>query len=340
MGIWYTTRERVQLTLEGADTSRSASLIDQKIEAASRAAEMLTHRRFYPELKTIKMDWPNYQYVAPWQLWLNDNEAISISSLTAGGTTISGSNYALRRGDDKPEPPYSYIEILQSSGSAFAGGVNGQQQSVVATLLTGWNDTDTSVPQASLGGAINSSVLTMVFNPSTGVYSDLGVGSLVLIGSERLQVIARRFSAVSGQTLTAGISDFQSAVAVPVTSGAAFAIDEVILIDSEKMRITDISGNTLICDRAHDGTVLDTHLINATVSARRTLTCRRGVLGSTAASHSSSDPVYVHAYPEPLPELVTAKACMALGFGDAEAIECLEESARYTLGRVARIGAI
>jgi len=343
MGIWYATREAVALTLEVADTYRSASLIDRKLEAASRNAESLLHGRFYPALVTVKYDWPNYQYVAPWQLWLDDNQAISVVSMTAGGTTVDSADRFLRRGDGKQEPPYSYLELDQASASAFRSG-DTAQEAIVLNLLAGWNDTDTSVPHATLSGSINASVLGAVFNPSSGPYEALGVGSLCLIGTERLQVIGRAFSAVSGQTLSGNVGDFQSNTSVGVTSGAAFAVDEYILVDAEKMRITAINGNTLIVDRACDGTALDAHTSGTAVWARRTFTFKRGVLGTTAASHTNGDSVYVHAYPEPLGELVIAEACSMLNVdvrdGMQEYITDLREQARYALGRVSRIGAI
>lgn len=343
MGIWYTTREAVALTLEGADTYKSASLIDRKIEAASRAAETLLHRRFYPALTTLKYDWPNYQHVAPWQLWFDDNGIISIGSMSAGGTTIAAPDRLLRRGDGLTEPPYSYMEIDQSSSAALSSG-DTWQEAINILALTGWNDTDTSVPHAVLSGGINTSVLTAVFNPSSGPYSELGVGSLCLIGTERVQVIGRAFSTVAGNTLGANLNDHQSDTAVSVTDGTDFAEGEIILIDSERMRVNDIAGNTLIVDRAFDGTVLDAHTSGATVYARRTFTFRRGVLGSTAASHSDGASVYVHAYPEPLPEYVNALTCQMMNVdlrdGMAEYVSGLAEQAMYTLGRVSRLGAI
>lgn len=343
MGIWYATRERVSLTLEAVDTSRSAYLIDRKLEAASRNAESLLHGRFYPARVTVAYDWPNYQYVAPWQLWLDDNRAISINSMTSGGVSIAAPDRLLRRGDNKQEPPYSYIEIDTSSGAALQSGTS-SQEAIELDLLTGWNDTDTSIPHATLSGAINASVNTVVFNPSSGDYNALGVGALVLCGTERMVVSGRRYSAVSGQTLTANIDDFQASTAVPVTSGAAFAVGETIYIDAEKFRINDIVSNTLMCDRAFDGTVLSTHLSGAAVSAKRTFIVTRGALGSTAAAHSNGDSVYVHEYPEPLPELVVAEACSLLNVDVREEMQTyltdLREQARYTLGRVSRIGAI
>lgn len=343
MGIWYATREAVSLTLEAVDTHRSASLIDRNIEAASRAAETLLHRRFYPALTTLKFDWPNFQYVAPWQLWFDDSGVISISSMSAGGTAIAAPDRLLRRGDNLTEPPYSYIEIDQSSSAALQSG-DTWQEAINIVALTGWNDTDTSVPHATLSGAINSSVLTAVFNPSSGPYSELGVGALCLIGTERLQVIGRAFSTVAGNTLGANLDDHQAETSVAVTDGTDFAVGEIILIGNERMRVNDIAGNTLIVDRAFDGTVLGTHTLGATVYARRTFTFRRGVLGSTAASHSDGASVYVHAYPEPLPTWTITKACQMMNVdvrdGMAEYVTELTEDLKYTLGRVSRIGAI
>ncbi len=343
MGIWYATRERVSLTLEAVDTSRSAYLIDNKIEAASRNAETLLHGRFYPALVTVKYDWPNYQHVAPWQLWLDDNQAISVVSMSAGGTTIDAADRFLRRGDGKAEPPYSYIEIDQASSAAFQSG-DTTQEAIELNLLAGWNDTDTSIPHAVLSGAINASVTTAVFNPSSGDYNALGIGALVLAGTERMVIVGRRYSAVSGQTISADVDDHQSDTGIPVTSGAAFAVGETIYIGIEKMRINDIVDNTLMVDRAFDGTVLGPHTSGAAVSAKRTYVLKRGALGTTAASHSDTDPVYVHQYPEPLGELVVAETCSMLNVDVREEMQTylteLREQARYTLGRVSRIGAI
>jgi hypothetical protein len=187
-------------------------------------------------------------------------------------------------------------------------------------------------------------VNTVVLNPATADYTLLGVGSLVLVGTERLIVTGRRYSTVSGQTLTSTINDFQATTTVPVTSGAAFAVGETIYIDSEKMRITEIINNNLICDRAYDGTVLAAHTSGAAVSAKRTFIVKRGALGTTAASHSNGDSAYVHEYPEPLPELVTAEVCMMMGAAIHEDmkgyVDGLRDAAYYALGRVSRIGAI
>ena len=100
-------------------------------------------------------------------------------------------------------------------------------------------------------------------------------------------------------------------MALTVANGASFAVDEVILLDSERMRIDDIAGNTLTVERAYDGTVLGAHT-TATIYAPRALTVTRGVLGTTAATHSSGATVYRWDPPGLVKQLVKAEAIWAL----------------------------
>jgi len=181
MGIKYATREQVKTSLEIAHSAWSNALIDGKLETASRDAEKFLHRRFYPELRTISKDWPGYQYSPTWQLWLDDQELISLASFVSGGTSISTANIKLRRGDDLAEPPYSFLEVDLSSSAAFSSGPTFQQSNAI-TGVFGYNETDTDTVRGLLGGNINSSVQTLVINPSNGVL-DVGVHSLLLIGT-------------------------------------------------------------------------------------------------------------------------------------------------------------
>lgn len=313
MGIWYATRGAVKASLEANESAASNRLIDQRLDASSRAVEGILKRRFYPERKTLSFDWPNFQYAYPWRLWLDGNELISLETLVAGGATIVGADRFLRRADDMEEPPYDSIEIDQDSNAVFMPG-NTFQKSIAVTGLFGWNDTDVSLSHAVLSGAINASVTSVVLNPTSGTYN-VDVGSIILIGTERLVLVERAMSAVSGQTLQSTISDIQNIHTVGVNSGAVFAIGETILLDAERMRIDDIAGNNLIVTRAFDGTTLGSHTAGATVYALRTFTARRGALGSTAASHSNADPVYAHDFSTLVPlvhELTVAIAVMLL----------------------------
>lgn len=74
-----------------------------------------------------------------------------------------------------------------------------------------------------------------------------------------------------------------SETGVDVSSGAAFAVGNTIRIDSEQMYITGIASNTL--------------------------TVRRGVNGTTAATHATAKTVYYYEYP---PEIVQACLVQAM----------------------------
>lgn len=292
MGIWYATLEQVKFAPEIAATAYSDFLIKQKLEAASRGVESLLHRRFYPELRTIKMDWPSQQYADTWQIYLDgENELISLTSFTSGGASIPTGSIFLRRSDNIDESPYDIIEIDLASAYALAGGVTFQRSQVIAGL-TGYNATDTSIPHAILGANINNSVTTIVLNPTSGILN-FGVGSIILIGTERMIVLDRRMSD-TGQNLVTNMNSSQDDVIVDVADGTQFATGETILLGPERMRINDIAGNNLIVERAYDGSLLTAHTAPEDVFALRTCTVKRAVLGTTAASHNQNDNVYHH----------------------------------------------
>lgn len=310
MGIWYATREQIKSSMEVAQTAWIDSLIDAKLESASRSAEKFLHRRFYPELRTVRKDWPNNQYAPTRQIWLDDSEIISLSSLTSGGVSIPTGNVMLRRGDDIEEPPYSYMEIDLSTSSALSAGTTFQRSNVM-TGVFGFNETDTSVPaHGLLGGNINSSVTSIVINPTSGKLA-VGVGSLLMIGTERLVITERQMSDTTANVLVALTASNADKI-VSVADGTLFARGEVILVDAERMRVNDIAGNNLVVSRSWDGSALDSHDIGSDIYAEHTFTVKRGALGSTAAAHNSGDSVYAHEYPGPVNELTVAETVVLL----------------------------
>lgn len=349
MGVWYATREDVKSALDFAETARNDSQVDRALENASRSVESLTHRRFYPELTTRYFDWPNNQYAKAYRLWLEANELISATTFTSGGTTVSSMDYFLRRSDDLNEPPYTYVEIDLDSSAAFSSG--GTHQRAIAILgLYGYKNETT--PAGSLAEALDAS--------ETGVdVSDsylAGVGSVLVCESERMIVTGKTLLTVTTMTGSSLTAD-KSNVTVGVTLGSAFHVGEIITIDSERMRIIDIAGNSLIVKRAWDGSVLATHTTGATIYAPRTLTVVRGALGTTAASHADTTALTKQVYPGPVVALTVAYALNELlqessgyarvaGSGDNQreftgrGIAALEEDCKRSVGRQARIGAI
>lgn len=309
MGIFYATREQVMRSLEILQSAYAGSLIDAKIDSSSRSIEGQLHRRFYPERRTILKDWPNPNPAYTWEVDLGDQTLISVTAVTSGGTDIT-SNVFLRRGDDLQEPPYSFLQVNLASASSFAASTTFQRSLSIAGLF-GHNDTDVSLAGGLMNGAINASVSTIAIKPSSGILTP-GVGSILLVGTERMIVADRRLVA-TGDTTGGGNSASQADRVIPCGGASNFATGEVILIDGERMLINDIvPGASLIVTRAFDGTVLAAHLTGATIYALRSFTVRRGALGSTAAVHSDLDSVYPHNFPGLINELCVAETVCAL----------------------------
>ncbi|WP_234429896.1 hypothetical protein, partial [Streptomyces sp. AV19] len=155
-------------------------------------------------------------------------------------------------------------------------------------------------------------------------------------------------------SLTASAADVSITVS---TLTAAPAVDEVILIDSERMLVVDVAGSVLTVKRAWDGSVLAAHAAGADIYAPRTLTVTRGALGTTAAAMSAGDDIYRWDPPGPVRELTVAEALTSLlqgqsgyarvvGSGEAQreasgrGLRDLRESVYASHGRKARTRAV
>ncbi|RKN61863.1 hypothetical protein D7231_31825 [Streptomyces klenkii] len=306
---WYCTREEVKAELDYKETARADRRIDRAVESASRTVEGLLHRRFYPELGTRYFDWPNAQRARPWRLWLDDNELISVTSLMSGGVTIAAGDYFLE--PNTSGPPFRRLELDLDSNAAFGGG-DTHQRDIAITGLWGYRDDET--PLGATVGALDAAETGIDVDAATS--AEVGVGSLLRIDDERVLVTGRA-QLDTGQTVGADLAAQANAVTVQVGSGAAFASGETILVDSERMLIVDIAGNSLTVKRGWDGSVLATHTTGAAVYAPRTLTVRRGVLGTTAATHASSATVHRWDPPPPVRELSLAEAVNQILQGQA-----------------------
>jgi hypothetical protein len=300
MGIWYATREDVKAALDFKETARANRAVDRALEAASRSVEGLCHRRFYPEIATRLWDWPNGQYSRPWRLWLDANELISITAMSAAGVVISALDYNLE--PNQYGPPYNRVELDIGSDTTFGGGATYQRNISISGLFGYRND------KTALGAtteALDASETGVDVDAATSAAA--GVGSLLRIDGERMTVTGRSMLD-TGQTLGTDLTNQVNVVVVPVASGSAFAVDEAILIDAERMLITDIAGNNLIVKRGWDGTVLAPHTTGAHVYAPRSLTVRRAVLGTIASTHTLGAAVARWDAPGPVIELTIAEA--------------------------------
>lgn len=297
MGAWYTTRERV---MRAADVKASAYLapeIDAAIESSSRAVDHLCNRGdqtrpgFAPWTGTVTYDWPVLNNEDAYRFWLNQNSLTSLTSAVSGSVDITSA--ALLR----PEvgPPYSSVIISQDSGHllTFTSGA-GEASLALAGVWCGCVVTERTNATWLLGSSPDADDQQVTLN------APLGVGNIVRIGSERMQITGKSW-ADSGQdaTLTASAS----AQTIAVSDGDAFFTGEELLIDAERVLIQDIAGDNLVVKRAVGGSVLASHS-SASVFYARSFTVERGVLGTSAGSHTSGAALAVY-QPPPLVEQLT-----------------------------------
>lgn len=304
-GIWYATREDVKQALDVKETARNDRLVDRALEGASRSVEALCHRRFYPVAATRSWDWPNGQYAASWRLWLDDNELITVSALTSGGSVLAPGGYLLE--PNRSGPPYNRLEINLGTDGAFGGG-NTHQRDISITGLYGYRDDQTTV--GALAEALDATETGVDVDGPTS--AAVGVGSIIRVDGERMLVTDRRTLNTGQAVAGSGLAAQANAVAVTVADATVFAIGEVLLVDSERLLIVDIAGNTLTVKRAWDGSVLAAHPAGALIYAARTLTVRRAALGTTAATHAAGTPVNRWEAPGPVRDLVIAEALNTL----------------------------
>lgn len=271
---WFATREDVRAALSSASTARDDAQIDRAIASATTAVTELCHRDFAPVLDTRFFDWPSDQTARSWRVWLDRNELISATLVVSGSVTIPPTDYNLEPANYGP--PYDRIETRLDRPSAWQAGSTHQR----AVAITGWYGyADTAAPAGQLAAALSTTTGTAVtVTDSTAV----GVGDLVRCGDERMTVTDKSL-VDTGQTLQTPLSAKKDDVLAAVVDGTLFRKNEVLTLGPERVRIRDIAGNTLMVERAWDGTLLASHTGTA-IYAPRLLTVTRAAAGTTAAT--------------------------------------------------------
>ena len=295
--IWYTTRGAFKASFDSRETARNNKQVDAAISAGSDLVDGLLRRTFYPELDTRYFDWPTNP---SWRLYLNQNELITATSVLVGedATAVLAADYFLEPQGNGP--PYDVLELNTGRNGSLVDGAT-RQNAVVITGLFGYrNDEETC---GLLAEALDSSETGVDITDS----STVGVGSVIRIESERMQV-TRQSMLDTTQDTTGVLTDDNADTLVGVADGTAFFENEVILIGAEKMLIVEIAGNNLIVERAYDGTVLADHSLGVSVYAPRSLTVVRGVLGTTAAAHNTATAISRWLPPPLVEELCIAEA--------------------------------
>jgi hypothetical protein len=294
----YCAREEAAAAADVKASAYANAQLDRALETSADTVDGLCHRRFWPELATRYFDWPDWwSQGSAWRLWLDDNDLISVASLVSGGVTIGPSGYFLRRSDGKDEPPYTHIEINLGTSSAFGGGPTWQRNIAVAGL---WGHSNAEAPAGALAEALDGSETGVDVTDSAAV----GVGHLLRVDSERMLVTDKSMLS-TGQALQGSVAAASGADTLAVTAGAGFTPGETVLLDSERMLIRDVAGNSLLVRRASDGSALAAHT-GTTIYAPRTLTVVRGFGGTAAATHSSSTAAVRHAPPGAVRDLALA----------------------------------
>lgn len=311
MGIQYCTRGSVKTALDEAETARSNAQIDDAILSGARDVEGLCHRpenAFAPVLATRYYDYPSRTARGPsWRLRFEDGATlISATTVTTGGgaTTLTAGQYNL---EPVNEPPYTSIEINLGSAGSFNSG-DTWQRAISVTGLWGWTNVNAAV--GALTAPLAASLTATASLSWTTARFD--VGDILLIDDERVVILERSF-VDSTQNLQTSLTASEADTTVAVTDGTAFALDEIILIDAERMRVIDIAGNNLIVKRAQDGSQLDDHTATtADIYALTGVELDRAQLGTTLAAHASDAVVYRWKSPPLLASLNRAYALNTL----------------------------
>lgn len=289
MGVWFCTRESVKSALDEAETARSNDQIDEAIEQGARDVEGLLElpNLIAPTLATKTFDYPSRNSLQPsWRLRFGYVPLLSASSVTTrgGAATLTAGQYKLR---PAAGPPYYSLEIdLSGSGALDAAGTH--QDAIGVTGLWGLENVRKSVGSLSTTlGASTAATASLAWTTAR-----FGVGSVLFVDSEAMFVAERSF-VDSTQNLAADLAAQHSATSVTVADGAGFALEEIISVGGERMRVVDIIGNTLVVKRAWDGSQLAAHSSGADIYALTGVELERAQLGTTLAAHNSAAAVYI-----------------------------------------------
>ena len=242
-----------------------------------------------------------------------------------GGVTIPLNQVFLEPANKQGFEPYTYMELDRSSTAAFGGNSSTPQHSVVVTGTWGYTaDMDAA---GTLAAAVSDTTGTTI-TVSDG--SQMGVGDLLILDPGRGAapfpsaagyagalgaytgercLVSDRATATTGLAQSGGGCTTASASdnALSTTGSGTLNVGEVLLLDQERMLVTDLTSGVATVKRAWDGTVLTTHSA-APISAYRLLTVTRGALGSTAATHSNGASVSRHRVPGLIRDLAIAES--------------------------------
>jgi hypothetical protein len=297
----YTTVAAVKadVGLAGPDLD---SLILRNIKAATQHIENILGRRFIPETAAKLYRWPSQNGRGGYVLKFPDDDLLAVTLLQAKAqdttpTTIVAADYFKEPAND---PPYGSIEIDLSSSAAFEPGDTPQRSISVAGRWAYCEDTEAA---GALAEADDGSETGLDVSDS----SLIDVGNTILIGTEAMFVSAKGSLDV-GTNTNAALTQDKAGTTVAVVDGTKVKAGEIITVESERMLVESVSGNSLAVKRAYDGSVLASHLTNQDIYAPRTMTVVRAVNGTTAAAHNDATAITKYAPPGDIEEYCRAYA--------------------------------
>lgn len=297
---WFATREDVRSALSSASSARDDAQIDRALESASRDVESLCQRDFQPVHTTRYKDWPSEQTSRSWRVWLDRDELISASLVLSAEVEVPSTDYYLE--PVNWGPPFNSIETRLDRPSAWDSGDTHQR----TIAITGWfGHSDRQMPAGTLAAGIDAAATAVTVSDSTAV----GVGDLLSCGAERMTVTGKSLVS-TGQTLQSPLGVAKNDVLMQVADVTAFHSGEVLTLGAERVRVRDIT-DTLLVERAYDGTQLDSHS-SETIWAPRLLTVDRGAAGTTAATATSGTALTRWVAPGLLRALTVAEAMTTL----------------------------
>lgn len=313
------TRESVKRTLESMESARNNAEIDAALQTAMDDIFGQLKRYFYPRVVSLKFPWPSVDQPALEALWLlPSEELISITTFTSGGVVIPNPNLYLEPVNQGP--PYNQVAINRATNSAFVSSGSGQR-SIQIDAVAGYRLSYR--PAGALAEDLDTTETSVDVTDSAAV----GVGDLLLAGTEWM-IVTDKTLITTGQTLQTPVTASNADVVFAVTTGSAYKLGEVLLLDAELVRVDMIAGNNLVVKRCVEGSVLQAHT-GSTIFAARTLTVERAALGSIVATHTNGDALQAFRYPGLIEQLCRAEAIDTLlqgksgysrttGSGDAE----------------------
>jgi hypothetical protein len=373
----YANRDDVKRALDFEVTQVDDLRIDRALQSEAEAIDggQGMRRFFYPVDATVYLDWPNYQYAYPWRYWFDQagyHDLWVMTSLQSpSGVAVPLWQVFLEPVNRKQGWPFTRMDLDRSTVAAWGAGPT-PQHSIWAAGTWGWYNPQ---PAGTITAAINSSVTTitvsdgsqagagdlLVVNPGTSAapfpaYPGTA-GALGALSGERV-IVTGKSTAATGLTQSGpGCSTASGADnALSTTGSGSLNVGEVLLLGTEQMLVTDITGGVATVKRGWNGTVLAAHS-SAAVSAYRALSVLRGQLGTTAASATSGTAVSKHNPPGLIRDLNLAGAlnrvlqetsgyARTAGAGEAQVpvsgagLAALWAEARATFGRTMRVRAV